>query len=121
MPKDAYRVQIRRASRVHDVLPAVLTQAPAAGRRELPHEALGYQGGGKIETSQGNAQHGERTSKRPLLRAAFVTTPLTPESAAPAPGVPGERVYLRFTLPSRPLLAQWVHRLQQAVQGRAKV
>jgi hypothetical protein len=28
---------------------------------------------------------------------------------------------LRFTLPSRPLLSQWLDRLEKALQGRAKV
>ncbi|MFO0830875.1 MAG: PqqD family peptide modification chaperone [Phycisphaerales bacterium] len=119
-PQD-FDTEVRRASRVRDTIPVVMTRPPAAARRELPHAALGYQGGGKIETRAGRVQSGEKVSTRPLFNAHFSVR--TPENgtAAPALGMPGERVFLRFSLPSRPLLAQWIDRVRQAVQGRAKV
>jgi hypothetical protein len=36
-------------------------------------------------------------------------------------GMPGERVRVRFTLPDKPLLTQWVDRLRRLVQGRIDV
>jgi hypothetical protein len=36
-------------------------------------------------------------------------------------GLPGERVHLRFTLPDKPLLWQWLDHLQKTLQGRAQL
>jgi hypothetical protein len=36
-------------------------------------------------------------------------------------GAPGERVHLRFTLPRKPLLSQWLLRLHRLVQGRVDI
>jgi hypothetical protein len=63
--------------------------------------------------------------------AEFVPTTATP-GAREAPelafaeglgrlGVPGERVTLRFSLPWRPLMSQWMDALRKATQGRAKL
>jgi putative peptide zinc metalloprotease protein len=118
---ERFGAQVRRASRVRETIPVVMTRPPAAARRELPHEALGYQGGGTIETRAGQVQSGERVASRPLFKAYFA--PHAPETSDPVPtlGLPGERVHVRFTLPPRPLLSQWIDRVRQTVQGRAKV
>jgi putative peptide zinc metalloprotease protein len=120
LPPDRYRVELRRASRIRDVIPASLTRAPSAARRELPHAALGHTGGGAIETRQGQVEQGEQVAKRPVFRASFAAL-ADAEGASASVGVPGERVKLRFTLPSRPLLFQWIDRVEQTVQGRARV
>lgn len=121
LPSDKFETEVRRASRVHEVIPVVMTRPPAAARHELPHEALGYQGGGKIETRAGKVQSGERMASRPLFEALFVSKTPDNHDTPAVVGVPGERVYVRFSLPPRPLLAQWIDRVRQTVQGRAKV
>jgi putative peptide zinc metalloprotease protein len=90
------------------------------GQRRLPHAALGFSGGGSIATDP---------QDRAGLTAAASKTYLYVEDLAPADGrqgpgwlgAPGERVKLRFTLPSRPLLWQWIDRLRRMIQGRADV
>ncbi len=121
LPPEKFETEVRRASRVNEVIPVVMTRPPAAARRELPHEALGFQGGGKVETRAGKVQNGERVASRPLFKALFREKPPENGETAPALGMPGERVYVRFSLPARPLLAQWIDRVRQSVQGRAKV
>jgi putative peptide zinc metalloprotease protein len=94
-----------------------------AGTRELPHEALGFQGGGSIETSP--EESSGRLAKGEVFKGYFLA--LQPDGTpAPGPvggpaGKPGERVALRFELSPKPLLSQWIDRLQKTLQGRAKV
>lgn len=113
LPTEAYRVEVRRASRVQEAIPAVVEAVLPAGQRELPHPALGFAGGGKVETEAGD-QSGTVT-KRPMFEARFAS------ADGAVVGLPGERVHLRFELPSRPLLAQWVDSLRKLTQGRAKL
>jgi hypothetical protein len=108
-----YEVELRRASRVQDAIPAVVEAVLPAGQRELPHPALGFAGGGKVETQAGDESG--MVTKRPMFEARFAS------ADGEIVGLPGERVYLRFALPSRPLLAQWVDSLRKLTQGRAKL
>lgn len=118
---ERFETEVRRASRVHETIPVVMTRSPAAARRELPHEALGYQGGGTVETQAGKMQAGERVASRPLFNAHFAARIPENGDSPRSLGMPGERVYVRFSLPARPLLSQWMDRVRQTVQGRAKV
>jgi putative peptide zinc metalloprotease protein len=70
-----------------------------AGQKVLPHAALGYSGGGTIETDPQ-----DRTGLATKSAQFFVYV------EAPGLGAPGERVKLRFTYPRRPLLGQWWER-----------
>jgi putative peptide zinc metalloprotease protein len=108
-----YKVELRRVSDVDTIVPAKFHHDTSAGTRDLPHGALGFPGGGKIETDQ--RDRNGIVAKRPLFKAYF-----TAEDADFA-GRPGERVNLRFTLPDKPLMAQWVDRLEKLVQGRVKL
>lgn len=113
---DQYSVEMRGLADVPRVVPARFERQLEAGRRELPHPAFGYAGGGQIET-----EREDRTgvlAKRPVFRAYF--TPEIPAGGAPI-GLPGERVALRFTLAPKPLMSQWIDRLNKLIQGRAKV
>jgi len=83
----------------------------------LPHAALGFVGGGQIETMQEDQQG--RSTKKPVF--TVYVEPAEGEVEGAALGLPGERVYLRFTLPSRPLLGQVVDRLQKALQGKVNL
>jgi hypothetical protein len=81
-----------------------------AGQWRLPHPALGSKGGGTIETD-------------PQDKTGLATK--TPQfmvyAKADGLGSPGERVSLRFTLPGRPLGAQWLDRLRRLIQGRINI
>jgi putative peptide zinc metalloprotease protein len=108
-----YKVELRRSSNVDEVLPAKTDKVLAGGTRALPHPSLGFPGGGKFEVEQRD-QSG-LTTKRPLFTAYF-----SPEVDR-FEGKPGERVALRFTLPRKPLVSQWVDRLEKLVQGRVQL
>jgi putative peptide zinc metalloprotease protein len=113
LPPEQYRVEMRRTSQVDEVIPGRYVKHFQGATRELPHPGLGYPGGGVIETAPD-----DRTgllARRPLFRAYFA-----PE-AEPFGGLPGERVALRVTLPSKPLAAQWIDRLQKLIQGRVQL
>jgi putative peptide zinc metalloprotease protein len=123
---DNYTVEIRRASRVADVIPARFERSIEVGDRLLPHPALGYSGGGTLEVEQRD-QSG-MLAKSPIFKAYFTAIP-EEEGGAPdelftaggLPANPGERLYFRFRLPSKPLAVQWLDRLQKILQGRARI
>ncbi len=118
MPPEQYRVEMRRVSRVHEVIQGVPSRIPVSARKDVPHQALLFQGGGTIAGEQG--PQGQAIAKDRVFNALFVSKSGEGE-VAKSVGLPGERVSLRFTLPSRPLLVQWLDRLEKALQGRAKV
>jgi putative peptide zinc metalloprotease protein len=134
MPPDRFRVEARRASRVHHVVTLRPDRLPTAGRKDLPHAALGFAGGGAIEVDQqSGSPESARLAKRNFFNASFVVdSPAHADETSPDPdapsrpatesvGMPGERVALRFTLPRRPWLFQWLDRLDQTLQGRARI
>lgn len=119
--EDDFTAQVRRRT-----MPGVAHNVTAfvrrdAGDRALPHPALADIGGGQVQTSQqpGGQRGGSAQATRPRfvveMEADFngVSTALPP--------LPGERVAVRFTLPPRPLISQWVDRLRQLVQGRVDI
>ncbi|MEY3232145.1 MAG: hypothetical protein RL689_2234 [Planctomycetota bacterium] len=118
-----YSVEIRRASDPATVIPARFERTSGAGDRELPHPALGFAGGGSFETTPGD-QSGVM-AKSPVLKAYFKATDeahaATFASTTGAGALPGERVHLRFTLPDRPWLVQWLDALRKTLQGRARL
>jgi hypothetical protein len=88
-----------------------------AGDRALPHPALADIGGGQVQTDHRDNQAPRATRPRFIveMEADFDAARTT---MAP---LPGERVAVRFELPPRPLLGQWVDRLRQLVQGRIDI
>jgi len=84
-----------------------------SGKRDLPSAALGYLGGGELAVT-GEDESGTRTAE------AFFEVVIDPMQS-PAELYSGQRVVVRFDLPKRPLLAQWIHSLQQLVQRRFEV
>lgn len=110
-----YDVELRLISDVDTVFAGKVDRIIEAGQKELPHAALGFTGGGKFET-----ESQDRTglaSKRSHFEVYVL--PVRPMGGLdPWSGAPGERVKLRFTLPSKPLAAQWVDRLQKLLQGK---
>jgi putative peptide zinc metalloprotease protein len=121
-----FSVEVRRASDLATVIPAKFERSSQSGDRELPHPALGFAGGGSFET-ESRDQTG-MVAKSPLLKAYFKSS-LDGDAgqmsrfatAGGVPGQPGERVYLRFTLPRKPLMAQWIDEFQKKLQGRARL
>jgi putative peptide zinc metalloprotease protein len=111
MSPDEYRVQARLVSRVHQVIEATGLRAIPAGQRVLPHAALGHAGGGQIATMPDDRSHRVATTD---LFTIYVDV----DPAQLADAALGQRVYIRFTLPSRPILHQAVEMLQKAVQGK---
>jgi putative peptide zinc metalloprotease protein len=105
--------QIRLVSDVNQVLDAKSFTVVEAGQRVLPSAALGFQGGGSFEVD--TKDESGRVAKRPQFNVRI----LPGDAAAMAALVlPGERVKVRFKLPPRPLLSQWLDRLEREIQGR---
>lgn len=81
-----------------------------SGQRMLPHPALGYSGGGSIETE---AQDKTGLAAKTPQFIAYID--------ADGLGPPGERVKVRFSLPWKPLLWQWKQRVERMIQGRVDI
>jgi putative peptide zinc metalloprotease protein len=84
-----------------------------SGQQILPNPALGFQGGGKIETDP-------RDEQGRMAKKHYYTVYIEPAGDAEWVGPPGERVKVRFRLPSQPLLGQWVDRLWWTIQDKVK-
>ncbi len=115
--REEYRVAMRLKSDVWEALPGASVEAPRAGQRILPHEALGFAGGGLVEVD--TQDQSGRLSKRP--RFTVYVTPSKDAARQMKVWPVGERVRLRFTLTPKPLLEQWIDRLMKTIQGRADV
>lgn len=116
---DDYRVQIRMVSRASRALDGEVERVVPAGQSRLPHGALGYAGGGAIQT-EATDQSGTLARSGQFL-VEIRPTPDAADGELVWAGAPGERVRLRFTLDSKPLLEQWVDRLSKLVQSRVKL
>jgi putative peptide zinc metalloprotease protein len=113
---DQYTVEVKRFAQADLVAKATPTRIPQAGQLVLEHAALGVAGGGGLETDM--REQSGRVAKRPSFQAEFS---LDLHAFGDELPMPGERVKLRFTLPDKPLLSQWVDRLQKLILGRARV
>lgn len=110
-----YSVEARLLSKPWVAVQTSTERVLQAGMLELSHPALGYGGGGTIEPDA--ADRTGRKAANPQFTAYFrAEDPVLAEM-----WLPGERVTLRFELPSKPWLVQWVDRLQKLMQGRARV
>jgi len=116
LPVDEVGVELRSVARPDEVVQGSGVRVIPAGRKEIPHAALGFQGGGTIENDPQDQQGlTTRTSEFMVYVDSLAA------DGKPWRGVPGERVTVRFTLPSKPLLAQWWHRFEKLLQGRADI
>ncbi len=119
LPADRISVGIRSVSNPWHVSAGGRVWSPAAAQKELPHGALGYLGGGQVETDQ--EDRSGRATKQPQF-TIYIEPPEPVEGRTPAPlGVPGERVYVRFSLPPRPLMEQVIDRFLKLIQGRVNL
>ncbi len=114
---EAYRIEMRLASDVQRVLVGRVERVVPAGQAVLPHPSLGFMGGGRAEIDT-QADPGGRIAKTERF-SVFIT----PEDGEALRGVlPGQRVFLRFTLAEgRSLGWQVLDRLRKAVQGRVNL
>jgi hypothetical protein len=85
------------------------------GQMALPSAALGYEGGGKIETDRQRDPQG-RLAKRQRFTAYLdpelpTETDGKPKKDGVYIGMPGEPVKVRFQLPDKSLFTQWIDRL----------
>jgi putative peptide zinc metalloprotease protein len=114
-------VELRTVSRIRRVVPSEVMRIIDAGQTELPHPALGYQGGGKIATTPED-RYGQ-TAVRPQFHVWLKLPPTIDARGRRHPGgKPGERVYVRFILQERsPLLFQWFHAARQLLRERFEI
>ncbi|MFG0241312.1 MAG: PqqD family peptide modification chaperone [Phycisphaerales bacterium JB054] len=110
-----FKSEVRLLSRVQDALPAEIVSIQPLGR-ELPHASFSAQGGGQVETGQD--QQSSMLAKDPQLKMYLR---LSDAGEGDWLGLPGERAKLRFTLPDKPLLVQWLDRLHKLVQGKVNI
>ena len=128
LDRSAYSVEYRLASDVRVSYTAEAEAPLPAGDRELPHPGLGFGGGGTIELDQSD-KSGTRASQ-PFFKVRIhridengvrVSHSLSNAEQGVGPGRPGERAFVRFTLPSKPLAEQWIDRIRKLIQGRARI
>lgn len=117
--RERYSVEMRLYSDPFRVWSGGETLVMPAGQHELRHPALGFGGGGTVETDPRD-ETGRRT-RRPQFIMEVTPVMQGEADAAAWAGVPGQRVAMRFGLPSSPLLWQWADRLHKLVQGRPQV
>jgi putative peptide zinc metalloprotease protein len=110
-----YAVELRPISRPRETpIPVDKVTPVDAGSRELVHAALGFTGGGDIATSASDQ------TGRTAQRGQFLVY-LQSSDEHLAQLRPGERVRVRFTLPSRPLLSQFYERVQRLLQTKVNL
>ena len=110
-----FKSEVRLLSRVQDARQAEIVSIQPLGR-ELPHASFSAQGGGQIETGQD--EQSSMLAKDPQLKMYLR---LSDAGEGDWLGLPGERAKLRFTLPDKPLLVQWLDRLHKLVQGKVNI
>ena len=115
-----YGAEVRLYSRVQDALPAAVERVEEAGQRNLPHASFSAQGGGQVQTStdQKSGLMAKNPQFKMYLRLSDTASDVSEHRWL---GMPGERVSLRFTLPAKPLLQQWIDRLHKMVQGKVNI
>ncbi|MBL8991270.1 MAG: PqqD family peptide modification chaperone [Phycisphaerae bacterium] len=111
LPAEDLRVTMRPVSDPWRPIDGAHVRAVPAAQKRLSHAALGFGGGGSVETAP-NDPEGVVARREQFI--VYV------EAAGPALAgtTPGERVKLRFSLPAKPLLEQVVDRIHRTIQGR---
>lgn len=109
-------VQIRLISDVDRIIDGNRVEIVEPGQRVLPSAALGLSGGGTFETEA--RDESGRVTKRPQFNVRIFAADADELARCASPG---ERVKVRFKLEPKPLLAQWLERLQREIQGRVQL
>ncbi|MFM9996945.1 MAG: PqqD family peptide modification chaperone [Phycisphaerales bacterium] len=87
----------------------------------IPHAALGFGGGGTVATDPQDPRGLAIRSPQFTLYLDDIRSKDENGAALEWTPRPGERVAIRFSLPSKPLAAQWFDRLLRLIQGRVDV
>ncbi|NOS78792.1 MAG: HlyD family efflux transporter periplasmic adaptor subunit [Nitrospira sp.] len=106
-------VQVRLADQVPERYEATVTRLVPAASNELPHAALGTEGGGTVPVDPTDT-HGVKT-----LQRVFEVDLQVPDS--PGPIQAGERVHVRFSHGWTPLATQWYRQARQLFLSRFNV
>ncbi len=114
LPSGSYTLRMRPASDPSRVITATSATAIPGAQSRLPHAALGAAGGGDVSIRP------DDPSGRTTMKEQFTIKILAPESDL-ANLAPGQRVAIRATLPSKPLLHQVIDRVAKSLQGRVKI
>lgn len=116
---DKAEVELRIKGRPESVFNGIIQLVLPAGQSQLPSAALGYSAGGSMAVSTQD-QSGVK-SVEPFFEV-HVKPKVDPGSAAPTidqrPLLVGQRVVVRFTMPSKPVLTQAWRWVQQVTQKR---
>ena len=106
-------VEVRLAERVQDRYPAGVARLVPSAMAELPHAALGSEGGGIVPVDPTDAE-GVRTVQR-----VFQVDLSVPEEVGLV--CAGERVHVRFSHGWSPLSDQWYRQIRQLFLSRFNV
>jgi len=115
-------IEIRIKGRPDPLMTGRVLQVIEAGREQLPSAALGYVGGGSIQTDPKDPR-GVKTRER-FFELRVLPDPVDdPQSEwyGRVPLLSGQRVVIRVDMPRRPLIAQWYRSLLQLVQRRFRI
>lgn len=118
LPQDSIAAEMRLVSDPFAPFAAAKLRAIPAGQRDLPHESLSFAGGGEVEV------RGDDPAKRRMKGDMFnvYLETLTPDGKNALAGAAlGQRVHLRFTLPSKSILDQLIDRVNKTLQGRVNL
>ena len=118
-PREDYSVELRLVSNVGHTFEGGSVRVIDAGQRRLAHQSLSYVGGGTIEVDQ--SKEGAGAAKNPQFEVQIDPVLDHDGHVADWPGLPGERVKVRFALKWRPLIGQWVDRMQKLIYGRVNL
>jgi putative peptide zinc metalloprotease protein len=104
-------VEIRGHARPEPTMGGTIERIFPAGQEQLPSEALGYAVGGSMPVDVRDPR-GTKTAEQ------FFEIRIRPHLAEPGQWLTGQRVVVRFRLPSKPLAAQVYHYGRQLFQRR---
>lgn len=102
---------MRLRGRPDDRFAGTIEKIVPAGLDELPSAALGYGAGGSMEISPTDDQ-GRRTAER------FFEIHIAPHNNDDIRLLSGQRVIVRFTTPTKPLIVQWWRDILRVIQRR---
>ena len=115
---EGYSVEMRLVSAVGRVFEGQVDKVVESGQRDLPHASFGFAGGGTVEIDE--SEQSGLLARNPQF-VMHVLPKAAEDGGHPWPGLPGERVKLRFALPDKPYLHQWVDRLHKLIQGKVDI
>ncbi|HCD30782.1 MAG TPA: hypothetical protein DER01_00125, partial [Phycisphaerales bacterium] len=122
--KQIRAVELRTVGNIEKVHQSQLIMAFDSGRNYLPHPALSKNAGGQIAMDPEDAK-GQKTLRPQfemwLKLPAEMQASMQAGKLVAAPALLGERVYVRMTLPKRPLLFQWMTTIRQMVRDRLHI